>query len=840
MTLSSPAPLRTTGGRTHVGLTSDQVDRLRATHGPNSLPTASTPGLLARTVRALRDPLVLVLLAALLLTLLTRDLTDAAVISLVIVVNTVLAVRQEVAADRAVRALASLVSPTTRVTRDDQESVLPVADLVPGDLVRLRLGDLVPADAVLVAGSSLTLDESSLTGESAPVDKVAGRDPLPELLASVGFEHGESPPVPAGATSCLYAGTAVTRGRGLVRVTTTGTASATGQIAGMVSGRTRATPLQRRMTRLSATIAVATVGLCALVLALGLLRGEPFEIMLLTAVSLIVAAVPESLPLVVTLSMALAARRMAGRNAVVRNLASVETLGSVTLLATDKTGTLTQGRMVVTETWLPEGASSEMLMAALTLCNDAVPSGESDAAPSDPTEDALLAAAVREGADVELLRRTWPRVAEQPFDSIVKRMTTWHRSVDGEHLVVAKGAPEVMLAAGVLSDSPGVIAGALAQAEALAAAGTRVLAVAQGPSARGESGALCLAGLVALRDLPKPSATLAVADCRRAGIEVALVTGDHPATAAAVADQVGIDIGAGAVALNDGVVFDPEATATHRVIARATPADKLALIAAWQRGGHVVAMVGDGVNDAPALHRADIGVAMGRRGTEVAREAADVVLADDDLATVVAAVDEGRRVYANIRRFLLYGISGGVAEIALMLLGPFAGVPLPLLPAQILWVNLATHSFAGAALGAEPSEVGTLERGPRPPREGVLADGLGWRLLVLGAVLAVASLGGALVVGAHHGPSTALLCLGSGQLAVALAVRSTVTPSQRRGPMLAVSVGFAFLLLVAAVTVPPLALLLGTHPVPLESWAWAAGTAAAAYLLARILRPRVF
>ncbi|WP_406830720.1 cation-transporting P-type ATPase [Pedococcus sp. KACC 23699] len=854
------------------GLTGAEARRLLGVNGPNSLPTAPPTRVVVRVLRALKDPLVLVLLGALALTLATTDLTDAAVIALVVVVNTTLAVRQELSADRAVQALSSLVSPSAQVTRDGREQSVPVRDLVPGDLVHLRQGDLVPADATLLRGPGLTVDESTLTGESLPVTKA----PWP----------GEPAPARsdlAGRAARLHAGTAVTTGRGTAVVTATGPASATGRIASMlVEHEQRQTPLQHRMARLSGYLAAAAVLLCAVVFALGLLRGEPLEEMLLTAVSLMVAAVPESLPLVVTLSMAMAARRMASRHAVVRSLAAVETLGSVTLIATDKTGTLTEGKMAVSSTWCPDGSTDRDLVVAITLCNDAREVTVDGAVPPDPTETALLDAAVAAGVDPGLVRAEHPRLSERPFDSRTKRMTTWHSAVIGSGagtgastgagagtglhvgepgtepqaapssvLVVSKGAPEVMLRADVLTDGPAVLEAARHEVDVLAATGARVLAVAQGEST-GSVGVvprLGLLGLVALRDRPRPAAARAVSRCRDAGVEVALITGDHPATAQAVASAVNISTDEPPLALHDGSGsgvdldregVDHDAARLHHVIARATPGDKLELISAWQRRGHVVAMLGDGVNDAPALHRADIGVALGRRGTEVAREAADVVLTDDNLATVVAAVEEGRRVYANIRRFLLYGISGGAAEILLMLGGPVVGIALPLLPAQILWVNLVTHSFAGAALGAEPLEDGTMAAGPRPPSQGAL-DRLWWRLLVLSTAVATMSLLGSVVAGGGAGPSTALVSLGTGQLAVALAVRSRTSVERGRSRfVLPATLAAALALLVAAVTVPPLAALLGTAPLPPASWAWAAGAGCLAYLVGRLVRPASF
>jgi Ca2+-transporting ATPase len=477
----------------------------------------------------------------------------------------------------------------------------------------------------------------------------------------------------------------------------------------------------------------------------------------------------------------------------------------------------------------------------------------------DPTEVALLQAAQAAGVAADALAVELPRVDEVPFDSVRKRMTTVHD--DGTTtLVICKGAPDHLLVPEVLAEPAELLATARLHAEEMAAGGQRVLAVAQRSSPRAapvpaaapgggghppqppalESG-LRLLGLVALRDPLRDSAVDTVAECRGAGIDVALVTGDHPATAASIAGQVGIDGAGGPVTLSADASADQLSEATrHRVVARATPANKLDLVRRWQDAGHVVAMTGDGVNDGPALNRADIGVAMGGRGTEVARQAADVVLVDDDLGTLVAAVEEGRRVYANIRRFLLYGLSGGAAEILLMLLGPAFGVPLPLLPAQILWVNLLTHSFAGAALGAEPVEAGTMQQPPRPPGQGVLAGGLWWRVGVLAAFLAVASLCAGIAAGPATGRSAALLSLGAGQLAVAWGIRALRSAHGSGTPRaLAWALPCAGLLLVASVVVPPLRTLLGTQPLSGSGWAFAALTALGAVALTRALRPRV-
>ena len=793
--VGSPPPAR-------AGLSAAEAAQRLTVHGPNTLPEPPGPSVLRRLLRGLRDPLVLVLLVALALTVLTGDLTDAAVIALVIVVNSAIGLHQELDADRSVKALAGMVATHTWVVREGVAVQVPVSDVVPGDLVRLRQGDLVPADATLVEASGIELDESALTGESLPVPKAAGPDPGADPLhATQSPDHHR-----------VMAGTVVLHGRGMARVTATGGHSSVGQIAALMTGVAAATPLQRRMARLSAQLAVGAVLLSSLVLVLGVLNGQSLEYMAVTTIALVVAAVPESLPLVVTVSLALAARRMAARHAVVRSLAAVETLGSVTVLATDKTGTLTEGSMRVADVWQPAGTTRAALFRALALCSDAQLDPVSGSTHGDPTETALLAAVMDEGVDVAAVRADHPRVAETPFDSARKTMTTVHREPTGELLTVSKGAPEALLGPAAPGE-PGHVAAARRQGRAWAGQGRRVIAVCEG------EGGAALLGLVALSDPVRTTSRDTVAACQEAGIRVLLVTGDHPETAHAIASSVG--------------VAEPD------VVARATPTDKHALVAAHQRDGAVVAMTGDGVNDGPALRRADIGVAMGRRGTEVARQAADLVLADDNLGTVVAAVEEGRRVYANIRRFLVYGLSGGASEVLLMLAGPAVGFALPLLPAQILWLNLLTHTFAGAGLAAQPADRDVLARGPRPPGQGPLADGLGWRTALVALALTAAGVGALLVAPEGQANAAALLALGAGQLSVAWALRSPATPALASwGRPLLPLIGVAALMLAAAVTVPPLRELLGTSPVGGTVWTYAAGSALAVFLLTRLVRAR--
>ncbi|GAA2312350.1 cation-translocating P-type ATPase [Streptomyces violaceusniger] len=836
-----------------AGLSREEAARRLEEYGANVVARERPTPVWRRVLQQLRDPLIVVLLAAAVLTLTTGDLPDASVILLVITVNTVAGVVQEVRAERAVTALTALSAPTARVIREGEECSVPAAHVVPGDLVLLGEGDIVPADGEVIDAALLLVDESALTGESVPVEKTAG----------------------ANRPSTGSAGTVVVRGRGRVRITGTGSDSALGRIAALMGTAPGLTPLQRRLARFGRVLAAVTVVLCAVVLALGLARGQPVELMVVAAISLAVAAVPESLPAVVTLALALGARRMAERHAIVRRLPAVETLGSVTVLATDKTGTLTEGRMAAERLWTPQGEATvsgigygpegrvvrdghpvtvcdapdlAALLRASMLCNDAAlePASDGDGrwrAMGDPTEAALLTAGARLGLDRAALERELPRVDEIPFDSARKRMTTVHRAPGGLR-IVCKGAPEVMLRPPVLTDPPDTRTRAAVQAEALARDGYRVLAIASADRDEArlrspdtwESG-LSLLGLVGILDPPRDSSRTTITACEHAGITPVLITGDHPLTARAVAARAGI------VAREDEVTTGMrirQGTAgpltALRVYARTTPDQKLDIVQAWRAAGHVVAMTGDGVNDGPALRRADIGVAMGQRGTEVARQAADLVLADDNLATVVAAVEEGRRDYANVRRFLLYALAGGTAEILVMLLGPFLGMPLPLLPAQILWINLLTHGLPGVAMGAEPVEPGVMRHPPRPPEESVLGAGLWPRTLAMGVFVAAITLAAGVWARETGRPwqSMMFLILGATQLGVALGSRAR--PGSLANPFLLLAVGTALALQVAGVCLPPLRALLGTEPLPLVDLAIAGALSGLGHIVMRVQR----
>lgn len=789
-----------------AGLSSDEARRRLLAGGPNELPRDPGPTVVGRVLHQLRDPMIVLLCGAWVLVVVTGDVADAVVIGAVVLLNTAIGVAQDLRAQHAVDALEQMTAPTAWAWRDGQLTSLAATLLVPGDLVRLEAGDVVPADLRLGDVADLELDESAMTGESVPVR----RGPDEEALS----------------------GTVVTRGRGTGVVEHTGRDSALGRIAATVGGRLRPTPLQRRLRLLSLQLVAVTGVLCLVVLVIALSQGQRWDEAAVLAVSLAVAAVPESLPAVVTVALALGAHRMAQRNAVVRRLPAVETLGSVSVLATDKTGTVTPGVLTVRRLWTPAGAvtvsgagygvagalhgeprareAAVRLLRDAALCNDGslLPGDApgSDWVPvGDPFDVALLVAAAKAGVGVDDLA-VWRRREETPFDPDAGWARTVQEDDGGTRLEVVKGAPETVLGLVAEADVP---PGLREEVGAMAASGQRVLAVLTDRSRW---------GLVAVSDPPRPDAAALVERCRAAGIRTVLITGDHPLTAADVARQIGL--------LRDGDVVEGEAVergelaravADIDVYSRTRPHQKVAIVEAWQAAGAVVAMTGDGVNDAPALRRADIGVAMGGRGTEVARQAADLVLVDDDLATLVVAVGEGRRIHANIRSFLRYGLGGGLAEVLVLLCAPLVGWPIPLTPAMILWVNMVTHGVPGVAFGGEPLDPALMSRPSPSPTRSVLDRRLLGQVLQGALLVTAASLAAGWWARSQdqHVPTAVFLALGWGQLAVALALRSP----RRRGwhpheRGLEVAVLLAATAQLAGVMVPALADLLGTEGPP--------------------------
>ena len=802
------------------GLTSREAAELLVQVGPNRAPEAPRRGTVSRTLDQLRDPMILLLLAASAVTAALRDWPDTIIIMAVVVFNTATGVVQQSRAERAMDAIRKLVAPTARVRRDGVVVELPAEDLVPGDEVLLTAGDIIPADAVLVDGRRLEVDEAPVTGESLPVPHDDGSE--------------------------VIGGTRITRGSATARVTRTGSSSGIGRIAALIATtESRPTPLQRRLAGLSRALVGVVLTLTAVVVAIGLVQGRPWTEMTVVGLSLAVAAVPESLPAVVTVALALGAHRMARRNAVVRTLSAVETLGSVTVVATDKTGTITEGRMLAQALWVdgrgfeitgvgyapagaivellaPDGSEAspealrgllERLLRDAVLCNDAelrCTDGTWEVV-GDPLEGALLALGAKAGVPVEACQSAWPRTGEEPFDHLTLTMSTTHTDAQGHELVVLKGAPERVVPR--LHDER-VSSRALRAAGDLAASGLRVLAVADSV----DGGPWQLAGLVGIGDPPRSTAAGVIDRLRVAGIRVMLVTGDHPGTAHAIASRVGISH-PGARILDGGtresLAGDEYDDLT--VVARVKPEQKVDVVEALQGRGDVVAMLGDGVNDAPALRRADIGVAAGLSGTEVAKEASDIVLTDDDLQSVTSAVEEGRRIYANIQSFLAFAVSGGLAEVGVMLGGALVGLTLPLLPAQILWINLFTHGFVGVAFGSEPSSPDEMAKPPRSPAEPIFPRPALVRLISLTLALTVVALVvGFFAQGDEHERRTAVfLALGAGQLWVALALRAPrAARSGLGGHVLDLAVPAAAVLLVAAIYAPPLQALLDTRPLP--------------------------
>ncbi|HUW37084.1 MAG TPA: cation-translocating P-type ATPase [Rhodocyclaceae bacterium] len=813
------AAARSLGVDPETGLDAAEAQRRLVRYGPNSLPESARRSLVRMIADQFNDFMILVLMVAAVVSGIIGDPGDTVAIVVIVLLNAAIGFAQEYRAERAMAALQRLAAPSARVRRGGAALTVPADRLVPGDLVLLEAGAIVPADLRLIDTAQLQLAEAVLTGESQPVDKNAA------ALAAADAPLGDR-------LNMAHKGTVVTRGRGTGVTVATGLATELGKIAQLLAGAEEVrTPLQKRLARFGTRLSLVVLAICAIVFIVGLLRGEPPVLMFLTAVSLAVAAIPEALPAVVTISLALGARKMARHSALIRRLPAVETLGSVTTICSDKTGTLTENRMRA-ERFFADGtvatsfASGEpwtTLGRALALCNDAGIAA-SGASIGDPTELALLAAAAAAGYAKAELEAEAPRVAEQPFDSERMRMATFHRT-GGGYVVYVKGAPEALLplCAARLSGSGGTLldAGAtLAAAEHMAAAGLRVLAVAyrrlaEIPADLDEAEAgLSFLGLVGLIDPPRAEAAGAVAECRRAGIVPVMITGDHPATARAIARRLGIIDDAAAVMTGAelALLSDPEFAARVRgvaVYARVDPAQKIRIVMALQRAGEIVAMTGDGVNDAPALKRADIGVAMGRGGTDVAREAAHMVLADDNFATLVHAVREGRRIYDNIRRFIKYAMSTNAAEIWTIFLAPFLGLPIPLLPIHILWINLVTDGLPGLALASEPAERDVMRRPPRPPEESVFARGMWQHIVWAGLLMGGVALG--TQAWAHHNGSAhwqtmVFMVLTLSQLGHVLAIRSERESLFAIGiasnPRLLAAVLFTVLLQLATVYLP--------------------------------------
>jgi len=814
------------------GISSEEARHRLATHGPNMLTEGRRRSPLKMFLDQFTDFMILVLLAAAVVSGLIGEAKDAIAIVAILVLNAVIGFIQEYRADRALEALKAMAAPSATVLRIEGTRVIPAAEVVPGDIVLLEAGGVVPADLRLFEAARLRAEEATLTGESVPVEKITrplGGDALP-----IGDRK-----------NMAYKGTIVTYGRGAGVAVATGMETEFGKIAILLqeTGEVR-TPLQRRLAGFGQRLALAALAICAIVFAAGIMRSEAPLLMFLTAVSLAVAAIPEAFPAVITVSLALGARKMIQKKALVRRLAAVETLGSVTYICSDKTGTLTMNRMRVEEFYCDgaveraarSGGPSRQLILAMALNNDALadPAG---AIAGDPTEIALFAAARDAGMERSEVEKRYPRVAEIPFDSERRCMTTMHRDPEGGFVSFTKGAIEVILdrstqmltSSGLVEIQPEDLVNV---SERMAADGLRVLALGmrQWPTvpAMVTPGTvereLILLGFVGILDPPREEAREAVEMCRAAGIVPVMITGDHPITAMAIAKRLGM------LRSGDAILTGRELAALSqvefearvekiRVYARVAPEQKLKIVRALQARGEIVAMTGDGVNDAPALKQADIGVAMGIAGTDVAKEASSMILLDDNFATIVRAVREGRRIYDNMRRFIRYALATNSGEIWTIFLAPFFGLPIPLLPIQILWVNLVTDGLPGLALAAEPEERDVMRRSPRPPQESVFAHGLGIHVIWVGLLMGALTIGTQawfLSLGSGHWQTMVFMVLSLSQLANVLAVRSERESFFAQGlfsntPLL-LAVIFAFVLQMVTIYVPILNGIFKTKP----------------------------
>ncbi len=818
-----------------VGLNTDEAGRRRSVHGPNTIEERRARSPWRMLLDQFTDFMILVLIGAAVISGVIGEPPDAIAIVVIVLLNGVIGFVQEYRAERAVAALKLLAAPSAKVLREGRQATIPASQLVPGDVVVLEAGDGVPADLRLIEVVQLKVDEAALTGESVPIEKVVR--PLIEAELPIGDR-----------VNVAYKGTMVTYGRGTGVVVATGMRTELGNIAMLLREEEEVkTPLQKRLAQFGQRLALAALAICAIVFVVGVLRGESVALMFLTAVSLAVAAIPEALPAVVTVSLALGARKMVRKRALIRRLPAVETLGSVTYICSDKTGTLTQNKMQVERVWLngtvenqlPRegrgGESARLLGLALAMSNDA--GGQDDGAVvGDPTEVALYLAAREAGYEKERLEPTSPRVAEVPFDSDRKCMTTFHHMETGI-IAFTKGAPEQVVAQCeiMLTGPEGVPVKRdviLEQAERMAANGLRVLAVAfhRWPELPDDLAPdrverdLTFLGLVGLMDPPRPEAQDAVALCKSAGITPVMITGDHPATALAVAKRMGIVADGGEVMTGRELArLSLEEFETRverfRVYARVSPEQKIKIVRALQDKGEFVSMTGDGVNDAPALRRADIGVAMGLAGTDVAREAAHMILLDDNFATIVAAVREGRRIFDNIRRFIKYTLTSNAGEICTIFLAPFLGLPIPLLPIHILWINLVTDGLPGLALAVEPEEKGLMQRPPRPPRESIFAHGMWQDIMWVGLLMGGVSLftqAYAYHTGSAHWQTMVFTVLTLSQMGNVLALRSeresffTLGPWTNRPLLGAVLLTFA--LQMATIYTPSLNPIFKTEP----------------------------
>ena len=734
------------------GLSPRQGEERLEKYGPNRLAGAAKKPLWARFFDQMRDPMILVLLAAAALSLLSsggEDWVEAVIILVIVVVNACISISQEDSAEKALEALQKMSAPLAKVVRGGEQIRLETDALVPGDIIVLEAGDLVPADARILECANLKADESAMTGESVPVEKRA------DVVLPEGTALGDR-------SNMVISSTVITNGRAVCAVTATGMDTEVGRIAGMLMGEEDAsTPLQRKLAEISKTLSFVCLAVCAVMFGVGMLYHRPILEMLMAAVSLAVAAIPEGLPAIVTIVLALGVQRMVRHNAIVKKLPAVETLGCAGVICSDKTGTLTMNRMTVKQVWTSGDRHRRDALTIGALCNDTVLSTGEDGRPrtaGDPTETAFVDAALLEGLDKNALEQELPRAAELPFDSDRKLMSTVHPMPGGGYRVMVKGAPDVLLSrcthmlAGTAVPLTASLARDVENANAsMAEQALRVLACgykdieklpAGEPTSQELETGLTFVGLVGMIDPPRMEVKDAVARCYGAGIRPVMITGDHKLTAVAIARELDIFRPGDLAITGEDLDFMPQELLEQdvdkfAVYARVTPEHKMRIVKAWQKKGMVVAMTGDGVNDAPALKVADIGCAMGITGTDVAKGAADMILTDDNFATIVKAVEQGRGIYSNIKKAIHYLLSCNIGEIVTLFLATlFNFHQPPLVAVQLLWLNLVTDSLPALALGMEPVELSVMEEKPRSASEPLFTRRfsirLAWQGLMVG------------------------------------------------------------------------------------------------------------
>ena len=737
--------------RQSSGLSPRQAEQRLEKYGPNKLAGAKKEPLMVRFLNQMKDPMIIVLLIAAVLSLASsggEDWIEALIILVIVVVNACISISQENNAEKALEALQKMSAPLAKVIRDGKQLRLETDALVPGDIIVLEAGDLVPADARILECANLKADESAMTGESVPVAKQA-LDSLPEETV-LGDRH-----------NMVISSTVITNGRAVCVVTATGMDTEVGRIAGMLMGQDdTSTPLQRKMAEISKTLSFVCLAVCAVMFGVGMLYHRGLLEMLMAAVSLAVAAIPEGLPAIVTIVLALGVQRMVKHNAIVKKLPAVETLGCAGVICSDKTGTLTQNRMTVQQVWTAGDKHRREALTVGALCNDTVlsPDGKTT---GDPTETAFVDAALADGLDKNILERELPRVAELPFDSDRKLMSTVH-PIGGKFRVMVKGAPDVLLSrcTRILAGQAVPITAALARDVEAANAGMadralRVLGCAYKDmdalpagdltSDKLETG-LTFVGLVGMIDPPRMEVKDAVAQCYAAGIRPVMITGDHKLTAMAIARELDICRSGDLAITGEDLDFMPQELLEQdvekfSVYARVSPEHKMRIVKAWQKKGMVVAMTGDGVNDAPALKTADIGCAMGITGTDVAKGAADMILTDDNFATIVKAMEQGRGIYSNIKKAIHYLLSCNIGEIVTLFLATlFNFHQQPLVAVQLLWLNLVTDSLPALALGMEPVEPAVMEEKPRPASQPLFDKAFSLRLAWQGLMVGLLTL----------------------------------------------------------------------------------------------------